>query len=70
MPDNLRNESLRNSSCTGKTRHETFAAASVQLKRSKQTKNAAINKNLKIAIYHCQFCAGYHIGHNTKKAVK
>lgn len=60
-------QSLRNSSCTGKARHESFSAASVQLKRSKQHRNGAISNQSKMSIYHCVFCNGYHIGHKTKK---
>jgi len=70
MRDARLNESLKNSACTGKARHETFAAASKQLQKSKQGKNAVFDKRHKLGIYLCGFCNGYHIGNKVKKGYR
>lgn len=55
-------ERKRLSSCVSKARHATFGAARLQLAKGK-TSNSGGRKGLKMGVYHCKFCGGYHIGH-------
>lgn len=58
---------LRFVACVGKAKHETFAAATKQLARGKRV-NKSVNKRTKLGVYECQFCDGFHIGHQPKRA--
>jgi hypothetical protein len=59
-------KSLRNSGCTGKARHETFDAAARQLAKGKAV-NKSGYKRVKLGVYECSFCGGFHIGHKLRK---
>lgn len=51
-------------SCDGKVKFDTFdLAESVAKRRTRRN-------NLRPAVYHCQFCGGFHIGNSKPKQVK
>ena len=58
-------ESLRNRSCVGKHKHESFAAVTVQMNRGKKNSRNTL-KGVKLNVYECQFCGFFHIGHKSK----
>ena len=62
-----KDDSKKNRACTGKTRHNTYGDAQKQLRRSPRNQKNGIEKALKVSIYLCSFCLGYHIGHSIKK---
>lgn len=60
---------LRNLACTGKHKHKTFAAALAQVAAGKKRPESC-RKKQRLSAYKCQFCDGYHVGHDRHKGVK
>ena len=52
--------------CIGKAKHESFAAASAQLKKGKSRPDGS-HKGRKLQVYSCEFCGFWHIGHGKPK---
>lgn len=47
-------------SCTGKKRHDSSQAARAQLR------NLLSKGRVRLSVYACKFCGGFHVGHSTK----
>lgn len=63
----MTDERIKVSMCISKARHDTFAAAKRQLAKGKRVRKGFKAHDMKINIYKCAFCPGYHIGHSVRK---
>lgn len=52
--------------CTGKIRHETWAAAEELLTNLRLSRDEHASRARLLNVYACAHCAGYHIGHNSR----
>lgn len=62
-------EAVYFSACNGKIRHATYPDAAKQLKQGKKNIRPG-SKALKLQVYQCTFCGGFHIGNNRKVGYK